>query len=271
MMPKTVRAYPFWHEGRMKVKDQTGNTKEIHMQTLPIEQLKWSVKLCSALTSPSTQILDDWKDFNATRIQIPNYPDTSKYLRFHHDSWTPKKQITIGWGGSITHLDSWTQTQIVGALERIFQDNPQVKLAIAGGDTRVFDLFKQYKARLLTYKWVPPTEWPMILNTFDIGLIPLAPKYDYRRSWVKSLEYTLMGIPWIGTKCPATSELEPYGTTVVNSSAAWRRAIQKAIDDYGTHKEKVDSGFQFACEQDIKANVLKIIETYGKIGSTTKV
>jgi hypothetical protein len=105
---------------------------------------------------------------------------------------------------------------------------------------------------------------------WDLGLIPLSGVYDNRRSWIKTLEFTLMGIPWIGTKAAPTEELAAYGTRVKNSSYDWKSAIYSIMDHYQEAKDKVDSGLEFAMAQDIDKNIDKILSTYQEIYNKVK-
>jgi len=272
-MPKSVNAYKFWHEGFISVPDEQGKPKEIKMGILPIEQLEWGMKYVHAVTSPSLKLVDDWKKYNSSTVLVPNYMPTSLYLPFKrivsHTREEREKHFVIGWGGSWTHLESWKNSGIIEALKTICKKYPQVIIRIAGGDERLMPALG-IPGRVYTSGWMPFEKWPAALADYDLGLIPLSGQYDDRRSWIKSLEYTLMGIPWIGSKCTPTEELAAYGTRVKNIPTAWVKAIEQVIEDYDTAKAQVDSGIEFALAQDIEKNVPNIINIYQSIINKVK-
>ena len=115
---------------------------------------------------------------------------------------------------------------------------------------------------------MPHNEWPRNLAKFDLGLIPLNGRYDARRSWIKSLEYTLMGIPWVGTKSPPTDELAEFGYQVPNKVEAWEKAIQNIIDNYEDAKARVVSGFETAEKADVRLHTQELLDIYQNIYNT---
>jgi len=273
LMPKTVPTYKFWHDGVIKVPDQNGNPREVKMVIAPKDQLAWGLKLVHAVTTPSKVLAKDWLRYCNNVYVAPNYIPTMTYLK--HKKFKPKTdneretKFIIGWGGSWTHIESWKDSGVIEALRDICKKRKNVVIRIAGGDKRVSDAI-DIPGRVFPEAFVDFDKWPPVFATWDLGLVPLAGEYDNRRSWIKSLEYTLMGIPWIGTKAPPTEELADYGTRVKNTSFDWKRAINYAIDNYSEVKAKVVEGFEFAMAQDVDANVQKILEVYQTIYQKVK-
>lgn len=264
LMPDNLNAYKFWHEGVVTVQGEDGKTQQAKMIIPPVEQLEWGIKLVNAVTAPSEQLLKDWKKFNPHVHHIPNFIDSSAYLPYKRQNRS-NPHFTIGWGGSYSHLNSWKKSNIVEALHKIIDMHPGTKIAIAGGDRRIVEELKLKPQNLILHDWVSPDEWPKILATFDIGLVPLAGAYDARRSYIKTLEYMLMGIPWVGTKAPPTEFFSQYGGVVTNSVESWRRGINNAIVNWVNEKEKVDSGYNIALSLDIHRQVHWLSKTYHEI------
>lgn len=270
-MPPTVRAYKFWHEGLIHVEGPDGKKQQGKMAIPPIEQLEWGVKLSHGVTTPSFAIADDWKKYNNNTWVVPNYIATQHYLPYKKRREIPET-ITIGWGGSHSHFDSWKKTNVVEALRKICANNIRVRIYICGSNHEVLGLFQNsdFAGKIVEYKWVPHNEWPRMLSKFDIGLIPLSGRYDARRSWIKTLEYTLMGIPWIGTKSPPTEELGEFGYRVTNNVQSWEKQIQAVIDDLEGARIRVDAGLETALQADITNHTEQLIEIYDDIYKTIK-
>jgi glycosyltransferase involved in cell wall biosynthesis len=273
LMPESVRAYPFWHEGIITVEDEDGKPKQGKMKISPIEQLEWGVKLAHALTTPSPQIAKDWNKFTDNTWVVPNYIAAEHYLPFKRKRRKLTDTIIIGWGGSHSHFASFEKSYVVEALRKIVTSDRRVKVMICGGDQNIGGLFRNINAfggHFIENPWVPHNEWPRLLSRFDIGLIPLTGRYDARRSWIKSLEYTLMGIPWVGTKAPPTEELKDYGYQVTNNVQSWEKAIRYAIDNHEEAGARVDAGFELAEAADVGNHTKRLLEIYEEIYTSVK-
>jgi len=263
-MPKKVRAYKFWHEGKF-TRVENNEEVESKMRHTPVEQLEWAMKIVHGMTTPSPQIAKDWKRFTDNTWVVPNYIDASHYLPYKKKRWEKTETFVIGWGGSHSHKVSWSDSNIIEALRRICEKYYNVRIYICGHNFEIVKMMEGFKKQVIDYKWVPHNEWPRLLSKFDMGLIPLVGRYDARRSWVKSLEYTLMGIPWVGTKSPPTAELQDYGYRVSNNVDSWEKSITNVIENYKDAKLRVDAGFDTASAADINLHTEELLDIYDEI------
>jgi predicted protein tyrosine phosphatase len=272
-MSTSISAYKFWHEGLVTVPDEQGQPRQIRMSVPPIEQITWGMKYVHAITSPSSKLLQDWSTYHRDTILSPNYLPTAMYLPSRRPvSHTPQereKRFVIGWGGSWSHFESWTKSGIIEALKTIAKKYPQVIVRVAGGDPRLVDAIG-IPGKVYSSGWTPMEKWPPMLADYDLGLIPLTGPYDDRRSWIKALEYTLMGIPWVGSKMIPTEEFADYGTRIKNIPTAWVKAIEDIILNYDVAKAKVDAGMELAMSKDIVKNVPNILGMYQSIINKAK-
>ena len=228
-------------------------------------QFKWGLGIAKGIQVPSKRLADDWKKYNKT-YYIPNYLDMKQYIDVEplikHDG------IFIGWGGSLTHLPSFTKSGVVDALKNIFKKYNNVKLLISG-DKKVFDAIDVPEDKKVFQKYVPHAQWTSLLKSVDIGLAPLATVYDRRRSWVKALEYTALKTPWIASDLPPYKRLHPYGTIVKNSVESWENGLVRILDNLQDYRDKAaEEGYKFALTQTTDANILNTIELYQKIIDT---
>lgn len=249
-------SFEFWINARVKLDDGSYQL----MNPKPFEYLKWGVKLAGAVSSPSKVICDDWSAYAKTHW-FPNFIDQDLYKR--HQVHHPEGKIFIGWGGSATHLQSWKMSGVAEAMAQIITEFPEVQLMLLG-DPRVQKIIKVPPSRKIVLGWCPHSMFSERLSRIDIGIAPLAGEYDRRRSWLKSLEYTTMGIPWIGTDWEPNRDLAPNtGLLVENTPEEW----YKGLKFYVTHLKEMQwaatENMKIAQEYTIQNNVptlLKIFE-----------
>jgi glycosyltransferase involved in cell wall biosynthesis len=231
--------YKLWIKG---ISQKDG--KDIQIAPAPLTILRHSIKLCNGLSSPSKLICEDWKDYTKT-WWFPNYVDLDLYQP--REVYREKGVIRIGWGGSMTHLVSWTKSGAAEAFTQIVKEYPGV--VITGfGDPRTERFFKVPPHNRAIIGWVPQPIFPSKLSHFDIGLIPLYGEYDRRRSWIKTAEYSTLGIPWIGSDMEPTQEINT-GVRVKNTATDWYNAMKFYIDNLGAMKEAAVKNIPMAREK----------------------
>jgi glycosyltransferase involved in cell wall biosynthesis len=118
----------------------------------------------------------------------------------------PKDEIWIGWAGSKTH---WPDLrEISGAVTAVLRRNPQARLVIAGFPEVVQHLFKEAQDQVITFDWMPITEYRRVVAAFDIALAPSAPiQFNEAKSDIRVLEAALCGVPVVASEAT-------YGPTV---------------------------------------------------------
>jgi glycosyltransferase involved in cell wall biosynthesis len=261
-MPATNAAYPFWGRGQLRQPDGSLTKMDPH----PLTQFKWGLRLAQAATTPSRKLCEDWNAYTATHY-LPNYIDLEKY---QSATYQPHDGVWIGWGGSLSHLQSFTGSGVLHALKKVCRARPQVKVLIHGNDRRIFEQLPIPATQKALQPWVPYAQWPQHAAQFDIGLAPLHGPYDERRSWIKVLEYMVLGIPWIASDGPVYADLRGYGALVKNSPAAWERALLDHVDHLAEHRARAArEPYRFGLAQSAAANVECIVNVYSQIAQTT--
>ena len=252
--------YRFWAQGIGVRAD--GQTFQIDPP--PLTQFKWGLRLVQGATVSSERLAGDWQAYTRVRY-LPNYIDLEKYQDLRPE---PHDGIWIGWGGSMTHVQSFAGSGVLTALKRVCRARPQVKVFIHGNDQRVFEQIPLPAEQKFLRPWVPYAEWPRHVASFDIGLAPLHGAYDDRRSWIKVLEYLVLKIPWIASDRPPYESLRPYGWLVKDSPSAWERLLLDMIDHLADYKAEASRDpYLFGISQAVDANVDKIIATYTEIAA----
>lgn len=253
-MASGLHAFKFWHLGI--VNTEKG---ERQLNYRPLDQLVWSIKLIRYLSSPSEIILGDWEKYDIKTILVPNYIETEKYRT--HMIEDLNGEIHLGWGGSSTHLISFRESGIVNALIRILKKHKNVKLYLTTPDKRVLREFDSVKNSVTYHDWTTHEKWPELLAKTDIGVIPLAGKYDERRSWIKPLECAVMGIPWLSSYNKSYESI-PGGEFVKNTANWWEEAIDRAISEIKERKQKSLEIAQDMDRFDVYKQAETIIQTY---------
>jgi hypothetical protein len=239
-------AYPFWILDRTELKKRTGYT--------PVEALTEGFKHIDALISPNKLILSDWAETipGLRGYWVPNYAN----WQWHKDAnWQWHKdvkqkpldenEIILGWGGSVSHWDSFWFSGIREALPVIFERYPQARFKLCGGDLRLQGMLEDIiPGRWFHQPGVPPAEWPTVCASFDIGLAPLCgpdypqgERYDQRRSWLKAAEYLLTGVPWVASDGVVYADLDRQGGVCVpNEPSAWIGALDDMLENLSARK-----------------------------------
>jgi hypothetical protein len=275
-LPENTDAVLYWKYHKIVVNadkmtsmqvDENGEMKPLNEKSLmdvpydPLENLRWGVKICDAIQTPSAQIAEDWKGYNEKIFVVPNFVESKRYLKRIPQ---PEYPYVIGWGGSYSHIDSFRNTGVLSALERVSEERGST-IAIIGEERISSMLHAKHK------KFLPRTGykgWFDNLVQLHIGIAPLDGTYDRRRSWIKAMEYSLMGIPWVGTDYGKPPQ--PYtgweDHLVYNTAGCWERALLEIIDHYPMYQEKAKEEQAATIEKcDIDKNVNIILETYASI------
>lgn len=262
LMHPSVKNYKFWIEGLLEKKAPDGTIIEEELKPVPLSQFKWGLRLVHGSTVPCRILSEDWCKYSHTYI-VPNFLELSKYVSVQ--SIPAHEEIVIGWGGSLSHLQSFVDSGVLTALKSVCRKRPKVRALICG-DKRVFDQIDLPSEQKIFNQYVPPSEWPRMLAWFDIGIAPLHGEYDKRRSWIKILEYMAMKIPWIASDYPPYEDIRQFGKVVNNTAEEWERALLDVVDHYKEYKNSSKKiAYQFATQQNIDNNINRIIEIYATI------
>lgn len=220
ILPWSNPAHRFWIEN---------NDKEA------LDWLEKGLRQVDGLTSPNRLLLQDWSHV-VKGYYLPNFA-RGEWWRDLPDREKAKAQrglqdrIVIGWGGSVSHYDSWWGSGLREAANIISHQHPEVIWMICGNDPRIYDQLPVPADCKYHQVGVPPNEWPKVVKTFDIGVAPLFGPYDQRRSWIKGMEYLLGGVPWVGTVGEPYRDLLGLGVQVKNSVDNWLHYLSLMIQD----------------------------------------
>ena len=312
-LPPSNPAHNYW------IRDKGGLADSVGMS--PVDALAEGIRRADAFTSPSKVLLKDWEHLTPG-FHIPNWPrrlwyaqPTPKPFGAHDiafgyqetekngqkgielmggnrdgsEGWT-----VLGWGGSISHVDSFVYSGILEALDKIFEKYPHVRLKFCGYEQRLDYIFGKWGDKIIKQAGVKPEHWPFVVSTFDIGLAPLDMRpvpeemghgknpeqrkysYDERRSWLKGVEYLCAGVPWLATRSATYDDIAHHGTMVENSaelsmderSNNWYRALSTAIENVEARKRLAAEKKKWALKRmTMEGRVKEYAETFERIGN----
>jgi len=267
-------AYPFWIQNKA------------NFDPPPLEMLKRALGIADGFCSPSKLIMEDWREAADGRVHwLPNYAPRGWYENLEVQQGNGDR-VVIGWGGSVSHYDSWWGSGIYKAATRVAEKRPEVLFRIHGNDPRIYAHLPVPEKNKQLVPGVPPEKWPAELAQFDIGVAPLHGIYDQRRSWIKGLEYSLAAVPWLGQEGVPYQDLidvlddnertekagvlvgEPVAETLEAGADAWEAAILGAIDDLTERKRAAMAAREVALTRwTSEANVESTVALYQKIAA----
>ena len=266
-------AAPFWLHGKVSIRLESGYEYEQTMDEHPLEQFKKGLRKCTALITPSGILSDDWK-VGAPEFVVPNFLRQELYRNARkHDNGD---LVYLGWGGSLSHVQSWRDSGINDAIKRVLQDRDHTRLYLVG-DQRVVDQLPIRKDRVIFSPYVPWWQWQRILMHYDIGLAPLAGDYDDRRSNLKVAEYLMAGLPFVATRSPVYEDFWKANSgrwaqhghlpeTYDERIESWYESMIDVVDNLGKYRKRAAKNIKtYGDRYDVDNQADTIISVYQKI------
>ncbi len=154
-------------------------------------------QLADAVTVGSHE-LEHWaKRFNAHVFHIPTCTTFAVQPRQQFFSAQSGRDFVIGWaGGATAHLENLALLPPVFA--ELIRRGVQCRFILAGGrgDPAVHRLFEAVPGLKVEFlEWVDPQKMPQLMQTFDVGLMPLLDTpWNRGKSALKVIEYMACGV-----------------------------------------------------------------------------
>jgi len=261
LIPDSVETSRHWRHNEVLVETEEGLRWEPSDHNF-LAEFKIGLRMVSAATTPSELLAADWQEYTTTYI-LPNYADAHYFQNVQHEE---HDGIVIGWGGGVSHLESFSGSGVLPALAEVCRQRPQVQIMICGNDRRIFNLIPVPEECKLHHPFVPFARWPHVLGKFDIGIAPLYGRYDQRRSWLKAVEYLLARVPWVASAGAPYRRLASYGRLVRNKPEEWAKALLDLVDNLETYRATAATkGYMQGLRLTMDANVDTYLQTYEHI------
>lgn len=273
LIEPTNAAAKFWKDGYVKI-TLPGNVEySKKLDPHPLDQFREGLRHCTAAITPSYVMQEDFKEYCPV-YTVENYLDEPLYRNApKHDNGD---LIVIGWGGSLSHTQSWEWSGIQDAIKQVLQERNNVRLLLVG-DERIPEQVPMDMSKVWFSPYTSWWMWQKTLKRYDIGLAPLSGDYDDRRSSLKVAEYIISGIPFIATRSPVykkffgvdSGDFVEHGHDMSEYAGRvedWYRSTIDIIDNLEEYRHKAEHNIMTeGINYSVDRNVDGIVAVYEEI------
>ena len=233
---------------------------ELYSAPEPVTNLRRNVEVADAVTVTTPRLAEILGQWNPNVHILPNCiaEDLLKLPR----KVTDNGKVTIGWGGSFTHLMDF---DVAGAqIRRFITRNPHTEFHCIGTDFTGYLKIPQAQSRF--------SEWDSNFDVyyrkidFDIGIAPLAPHvFNKSKSFIKALEYAALGIPAVVSDGPTYGDFVQHGQTgfLVKRDYEWGQYLRALTEDTAMREEMGRNAQALAAQYTIQGNAWRWRDAYG--------
>lgn len=187
----------------------------------------------ASLVTVSTPALLDVYARHGRGAVLPNYLPDMYYGLARTDS------DTIGWPASF-HSHPNDPEPVGGAIARLAEEGARfVMRGDSTGAGRAFGLAEDPLGG-----GVPIEEWPAAVAELGIGIAPLADtKFNAAKSWLKPLEMSACGVPWVASPRAEYRRLHEMGAGVLaDRPRTWYRELKRLRESAALRQELSEAG-----------------------------
>jgi hypothetical protein len=111
---------------------------------------------------------------------------------------------------------------------------------------------------------VPIRAWPYALASLGIGIAPLADtRFNAAKSWLKPLEMSALGVPWVASPRPEYAALHAAGAGLLaDRPKDWYRQLKALAASTARRVELSEAGRELARLHTIEANAWRWWEVW---------
>jgi glycosyltransferase involved in cell wall biosynthesis len=182
----------------------------------------------SSLVTVSTPFLaEKFSKMGMNTVILRNAIDIERWDRKDHSSDRP----SIGWVGGTTHRSG--DLEILRGIISDFLVQQELTFVHSGHMDHanpIQDLLRlDSSIPVSTNEACSILEYPKLFTDIDIGLAPLRDiSFNRAKSWIKALEYSASGIPFVASPLPEYKEFK--GGFLATSKGEWCTALKKLLD-----------------------------------------
>lgn len=209
----------------------------------------------ASLVTVSTPALLDVYARHGRGHVLPNYLPDYYYGLPRVDS------DTIGWPGSYHSHPNDPET-VGGAIARLVEEGAEfVMRGDSTGAGRAFGLAADPPGGP-----VPIEEWPSAVASLGIGIAPLADtKFNRSKSWLKPLEMSAAGVPWVASPRAEYERLHKLGAGLLaDRSRTWYRQLARLRESAAMREELSDAGRMVANRLRLRDNAWRWQEAWAR-------
>lgn len=187
----------------------------------------------ATLVTVSTPALLDVYARHGRGVVLPNYlPD-------HYYGLPRQDSDVVGWPGSF-HSHPNDPEVVGGAVARLIDEGARfVMRGDPSGAGAAFGLPADPEGGP-----VPIEEWPRAVAELGVGIAPLADtRFNAAKSWLKPLEMSACGVPWVASPRAEYTRLHKLGAGVLaDRPRVWYRELKRLRESAGLRQEMSEAG-----------------------------
>jgi hypothetical protein len=221
-------AYPLYHPANAEKPDRYGR-RNLHSWRNLADACREAT-----LVTVSTPALLDVYARHGRGVVLPNC------LPEHYYGITRTDSDEIGWPAQLaTHPND--PEAVGGAVARLAAEGASFRILGDGtGSGPAFGLLRDAPCRL----GIGLEDWPGAVAELGIGIAPLADtRFNRCKSWLKPLEMSAVGVPWVGSPRAEYAKLHRMGAGILaDNSRRWYQALDRLRRDPSLRAELSEAG-----------------------------
>jgi hypothetical protein len=209
----------------------------------------------ASLVTVSTPALLDVYARHGRGHVLPNYLPDMYYGLPRADS------DVIGWPGSF-HSHPNDPESMGGAVARLVDEGASfVMRGDSTGAGRAFGLAADPPGGPVSIE-----EWPRAVASLGVGIAPLADtKFNRAKSWLKPLEMSATGVPWVASPRAEYQRLHALGAGVLaDRPRAWHRELRRLRESPALRAEMSEAGRAVAAQLRLRDNAWRWHEAWSR-------
>jgi hypothetical protein len=207
----------------------------------------------ASLVTVSTPALLDVYARHGRGHVLPNYLPDMYYGLPRADS------DVIGWPGSF-HSHPNDPESMGGAVARLVDEGASfVMRGDSTGAGRAFGLAADPPGGPVSIE-----EWPRAVASLGVGIAPLADtKFNRAKSWLKPLEMSATGVPWVASPRAEYQRLHALGAGVLaDRPRSWHRELKRLRESAALRQELSDAGRAVAEQLQLRNNAWRWMDAW---------
>jgi hypothetical protein len=218
------------------------------------DNLKRACRDATMVTVSTSALLDVYARHGRGRVLYNYLPD-------HYYGLPRTDSDVIGWPAALqSHPDD---PSAVGAAVARLSDRPGAFRVVGGptGTGAAFGLSEDPPGLSVP---VDLLDWPGAVAELGIGIAPLADtRFNTCKSWLKPLELSALGVPWVASPRTEYVRLAALGAGVLaDSSRRWYKELTRLRDSSALREERSGAGRQVAETMRLRHHAWKWLEAW---------